>query len=485
MKKALLLFSAIGFAGLAGAQVVENLYAPDFTVTPLNNGQTPFNLYSELNAGRPVILDVSATWCPPCWAYHNTHKLDDLFDQYGPNGTNELNVIWVDGDAQTTDANMNGVGGGGGTQGNWLNGTTIPMANPSSPGPIMNGYGVGAFPTLFIICPNRKVEKFSQSLTAAQIYAKAMTCPVSTETIDAAPFGYKGEKLTCGDLENTVVTIQNMGSDNLTSATVTAKNGVTVLGTQSWSGNLSQYLTADVNLGTLAFGASSGNLTIEVTTNNDAVTANNNYTQPITVAAEQQDDKYDLQVKLDAYASEVFVRLYDSQNQTVFQKQYAPADNNKTYTYKVDLDIDECYKLKITDSYGDGIENGFVKLIKQSGVAIYTASGAYTEKNYGLIPKAETTGWASIEEVEGVEGLFNVYPNPATDVLNTSLTLSAAEMVNFRIVNAQGQTVIVQNVQMNAGESVYTIDISGLAAGMYSLQLTADNQVTAKAFIKK
>lgn len=484
MKKALLLFSAIGFAGLAGAQVVENLYAPDFTVTPLNNGQTPFNLYSELNAGRPVILDVSATWCGPCWNYHNTHKLDDLFDQYGPSGTNELNVIWVEGDAQTTDANMNGQGGN--TQGDWITGTTIPMANPSSPTAINNGYGVAAFPTLFIICPNRKVEKFSQSLTVAQIYAKAMSCPVSTETIDVAPFGYKGEKLTCGDLENTIVTIQNMGSTNLTSATITAKNGATVLGTQPWSGNLAKYGVADVNLGSIPFGASSGTLTIEVATNNDAVTANNNLTQAITVAVDQQDDKYNLEVKLDAYANEVFVRLYDSQNQTVFQKQYASADNNKTYSYPIDLDIDECYKLKITDSYGDGLlSNGYVRLAKLTGTAIYTASGSFSEKNYGLIPKAETVGGVSIEEVEGVDGLFNVFPNPATDVLNTSLTLSAAEMVNFRIVNAQGQTVIVQNVQMNAGESVYTIDISGLAAGMYSLQLTADNQVTAKAFIKK
>ncbi len=47
--------------------------------------------------------------------------------------------------------------------------------------------------------------------------------------------------------------------------------------------------------------------------------------------------------------------------------------------------------------------------------------------------------------------------NPATDVLNTSLTLTDAEMVNFRIVNAQGQTVMLQNAQMTAGTSIKTL----------------------------
>lgn len=487
MKKHLLI--AMGLCGAVStfAQIGAGDVAADFTVTPMNAGQVPFHLYAELDAGRPVILDVSATWCGPCWNYHNSGKLEQLFETYGPEGTNELAVIWVEGDGSTADATMYD---GAGSIGNWLepvSGTPVefPMANPATAlaNQINDDYAIAAFPTLYIICPNRSVSTFSQNLTAAQIYAAAMSCPVSTQAIDVAPFSYEGGKISCGDLPVSVQ-IQNMGSSTLTSATVVAKKGATVLGTENWTGSLNKYGIATVDFGDLAFGNVAGNLTIEVTTTNDGNASNGTLTQAITASVDQQDDKFNVAVKLDGYANEVYFKLSNSNGTTVLQKQYAAADNNKTYSYPVDLDVNECYYMKVTDAYGDGLlSGGYIKINKLDGSPIFTANGSYSEKNYGFTPKAETQNNA-IEEVAAGE-LFNLYPNPATEELNTSLTLTSTEMVTFRIVNAQGQTVMVKNIEMNAGTSVQSFDISTLAAGIYTLQISTSEQVSAKAFIKK
>ncbi len=169
MKKQLLrlLFAIMGWTS-ANAQIPDGSLAPDFNATDLNGAS--YNLYSLLDSGYTVFLDVSATWCGPCWNYHNSGALENLYEQYGPNGTNEVRVFFIEGDNSTNLACLYGPSGCvGGTQGNWVAGTPYPIIHSQGP-TIANSYQINYFPTIFCICPyDRKVYEAGQ-LSSSGLY---------------------------------------------------------------------------------------------------------------------------------------------------------------------------------------------------------------------------------------------------------------------------------------------------------------------------
>ncbi len=129
--------------------------APNFTVTDLD-GNT-HTLYDYLNTGYVVILDCSATWCGPCWGFHTGDYLQQIHDTYGPDGTNQVRVLFYEADASTTLADLQGSTGG--TQGDWLTGHTYPFINEAPlqlSGPVFWPLG---YPTINVISPFDKKIK--------------------------------------------------------------------------------------------------------------------------------------------------------------------------------------------------------------------------------------------------------------------------------------------------------------------------------------
>ena len=93
--------------------------------------------------------------------------------------------------------------------------------------------------------------------------------------------------------------------------------------------------------------------------------------------------------------------------------------------------------------------------------------------------------WA-VSTKEEKEGEIFVYPNPSNDKLNISLNLaeSVEQEWKIRIFDLQGITRY--KGIMLAYAYVHTIDVQGLAIGMYILELSDRNgKVLRRKFVKE
>lgn len=497
MKK--LLFSALILAGgtfTSKAQLSDGSIAPDFTVTAYQswlsaagmNSNGTYKLYDYLDAGYTVFLDVSATWCGPCWNYHLTGALDDVYVNHGPAGhpsvsattTDDVMVIWIEGDGTTADATMLD---GAGSIGNWIepNATLgqipFPMANPASTAAnqINNDYSIAYFPTIYKICPNRVVTLVGQ-MTATQLYASVGSCPApASQPNDPAILGYTGVNKSCGATP-LKVRLQNNGTAPLTSCTITATEGANVIGTYNWTGNLATYEIEEVTVANFT-PTGSHNVSIAVTSA-DANVANNVVATTVGRASVGASNNLTIKVNLDRYGSETAWKIKRSNGQVAYSSPtYADAASNGTYP-QADINTflpDDCYSLEVTDSYGDGFDSGYGDgkvEIWSNGVLIGGVSS---------FPSGDLAGDAfELDAVAGIEenlsNTLSVYPNPASDVLNVAFEANGD--YEIAILDLQGRVVSSQSLKGLSGTQTVEFPVSDLAKGSYIVKIST-NGITA------
>lgn len=484
MKKLLLSAAVVISSMTANAQLADGSAAPDFTFTD-QFGQS-HTLSTYLAQGKTVILDVFATWCGPCWSYHNAHHLKNLYDAYGPEGSDEVMVFSIDGDPATTDNDLAGTGGN--TQGDWLDGTPYPMANHDQ---INNLYAIAYYPTIYRICPDGMgggvVYEEGQSTTAQLVTSIQNNCGQTLVGANDHAGLHDGMAAVCSTDGVPSVDFTNYGTNAITSATVILKENGTQVASQSFAGNVAQFADGTVTFPAMPLNQGS-TYTAEMTDiNGNAPNSTNTTVSNFSVVTANLTG-YSIQVDFytDNYPSETSYEIRNSSNQVVATAgPWQPGTDDQwggggpdaltTHTNMFTLPTaDECYSVRMIDSYGDGQQYGtnpagqYGMSIKSGGQEVFN----YDPGNFGSQidrPAAIRTelGSSSVAEFT-VEGL-NVYPNPATDVLN--VTFDGEGEHTIALTDLSGRVLATQSYDAK-GSVVATFSVANLANGSYMVSVT-------------
>ncbi len=562
MKKLLLSLAIFASISSVKAQLPDGSIAPDFTVSAYQswlsaagmNSDGTYKLYDYLDAGYTVFLDVSATWCGPCWNHHLTGALDELYVNHGPAGqlgvsastTDNVMVIWLDGDGTTADATMLD---GNGSIGNWIepNATLgqipFPMANPvtATANQINDGYNIAYFPTIYKICPNRVVTEVGQ-LTADGFYATVGSCPPpATEAADVIMMSYDADTYICtGSSHTPEVTIQNNGTTNLTSATVTITQGGNTVSTGTYTGNLATYGIATITCTPIA-NPSSGAMVATVTTAGDAVLSNGVINTTLTVyTAAAAPLAQDFTSTAFPYA-EYKVSSATGTNWTYNTGRMKFDCFNYSAGSKGDLSIEPVNLSSLTDpslsfdvayrgysaanpeddklevfvstncgttwtsvynkqgvnlSTGDTLATSFtpataadwrtetVSLAAFAGqtevFVKYVGTSDFGNNMY--IDNINISSATSLGENELVS--LNVYPNPASTEVNVSFEAKNADY-SVKLVDLQGRVIANQNLSNLNGTQVISIPTSTVAKGSYIVSITSNGMTSTKSVVIK
>lgn len=481
MKK--LLLSTAFIAGISGlnAQTPAGTVVNNFTLTDING--TSHSLFNYLDQGKMVVIDVSATWCGPCWGYHNTGALNDFYNQYGPTGTNQAMVFFVEGDPTTTSADLNGTGTN--TQGNWVAGENMPIIDLTSAASFENsGMSIDYFPEMYVICPNRVILASGVAGamgTVSNLASYLGQCPPpASQPIDVAALSYKGSLVHCEGSYTPKVQIQNNGTTALTSATITITQGGNTVSTGTYSGNLATYGVATINCTPIP-NFMGGSLDILVATNGDVAVSNNALNANIGLAVNAASQIVTIDITTDRYASETSWKIKNAGGAVVASGGGSWTDLTATGTTvrpteQANLQPNTCYTFEIIDAYGDGIccayGNGSYTLKDASG-AILGTGGEFAD----IEITAFKTGVLSINELNTIA--LNVFPNPATEALNVVFEATASDYA-VSLSDLQGRNVASQTIENANGTQTIVFATDNVAKGSYIVTVRSNGATTTK-----
>lgn len=489
------------------AQLENGSIAPDFTTTDIN-GNT-HRLYDYLDQGYTVIMDLSATWCGPCWNYHISGAFEELWKNHGPlgedgvdpNTTDDVMILWVEGDPSTAVTELENSQLGDWTNPNPSEGEIhFPIINDDN---LANTYNISYWPTVYTICPSRVIT-LTGTASPENHYANLTNCEEAVEGNNAALLTFDGN-LAVSECENSAsgnvsVSVQNMGSDILTAFTVEVIVNGNSIASEEFSGSLNTYEITQINFGNLTIEAEQYEIKI---TSDDNNTSDNTINQTLSIAGSTS-QQIKVSLLTDSYASETYLEIKDENGNIVWQEgneavqdQYGlgndpvptdpttPLTNNTQYDWVVNLPSTGCFRFNIGDHFGDGLfasqwtggvdGNWSIKNNNDVTIGQLIDMGEF-ENSDGA--NFENSTISSINELNNLD--LSVYPNPVVSNATIELNLTKKSNVSMNVVDVLGKLVASNSYNLNSGNNKINLDVNNIENGVYFIELNVNGSTSTK-----
>jgi lysyl endopeptidase len=293
-------------------------------------------------------------------------------------------------------------------------------------------------------------------------YDPSNAAPVAVDPGVTNPQGVSGT--FCGAQVTPQVTIQNNGSDALTTADVIYGFDGNQNLTFNWTGNLAQWQSTSVTLPTATLTAGAHTFLASVSNPNAGLTDENNNNNSVSSSFNVVigGQSVQLNLALDCYGSETTWELQDETSMAIYAGSGYPDDQPGPVAIDPWCLNDGCYNYYIMDSYGDGVLGGF--WCGQDG----SVSIVFNGDTLGQITEAQAdfgdqtniqfcignvgVEWSVIKDLE-------VYPNPFTNSIQINLNhLEATEIILTDIAGKEflRKAVTGNKIQLELGNELST-----------------------------
>ena len=312
--------------------------APDIDFTDLNG--VSHNLYDYLDDGKSVLLDFFIVNCTPC--QEGTGYLDAFYENYGPEGTDQLQVISLEvynnSDPIVQEAIVN-----------W--GITNPVVNldyiPESYTPFVPFY-----PTYIMICPDRSmsiITDFDHPLTILEWELAMNSCNFGLDYTDVTIL--EPEIIHCQDYVFANLNIGNVGSNVVSNIDIEVYLDSMYHSTIEWNYLLPPSSTTNDAFFPIVFESSDidgDEITFIIDINDDINLANNMVSHQLNDEIVTVNKYIKIEIQNDLYPADIYWSLTNASGDIITTGDGNNYAAEELISIELSLDTSTCYTFTVS-----------------------------------------------------------------------------------------------------------------------------------------